>query len=940
LDSRRRLDGASYFEDLQEAARILGHQLIYCATSDDLIQNQLDYAICADPEYPKLTSIPTFGNIDNIRSFFWEEKRYFNNLLSYDGWLTAADSLTRFLKALAAGFSRSRSIGEFCLSPRICSSVCDLLGKAKNGGLRVCYLGPHHDLTARSLFLSLAQRAYMRFHGPETLWRYLDGKAYYGAAAAESAQSLYAEFGIGLIALPNDLALDDIIDGALFDIVSVGAIAICPDIPWIKKHFGDSVYYYPAWGSYLEIAARIDAIVAEVGDDPGLAAAKARCARRIFETQFSADVWIAKSVRYFEAWLDERREHRAPLQQKTVDVVMRVGGRSIETVQRAVQSIEDQTVGQIRLILVRYKPIDLEAITSGAWRRIEGVKVLDCMGGNRSATLCAGLRAVRADYFAILDDDDYWLDNHLESLLETLADRPEARAFGFSGMILCDAKAEADQERRRILPLDPPTGSISEILGRFGIHTFLAHKSLLRHIDLEDWGLSTAEDTALIGQLLARADLYFTYRPTAVQVVGQGDQSNFLAHPDRADDLLEAVLRIGPDSERIERVLQVPKTYFWHATGKLMEQSRHDRARVVPRRPPTLPWSNSAIGLHVHECTDKTIIAGNWTRKFLGGSDAVLIDDGGEAFVEVLIEEPWALGFAASVSELMACEPDWIVIELTDLFAPVAVGLLESRTGQFASRTLTLEGLISLELWLRVEGPADTLIVQGWDRPSDLPLRVGRIWAVKDNASIGGQAAAPAPGSHGLSIEDAELKRQEQVRREADLEAYRVDQRKWYMENTPDVVIDNDGGVIPLSDRKDLQTGHVPLDAIQVYVSGGEVVAQRASEIDIVIEPGAAPWTFMFQADLAGRLTEDTQWLVVRTGPVRDAFAMGLLRNDQTMVAQTQTLPNKASNEVWLKVTHPAEISRVVFQHWQAPLNGKVPVTGLYLVNGRTCVSR
>jgi hypothetical protein len=191
-----------------------------------------------------------------------------------------------------------------------------------------------------------------------------------------------------------------------------------------------------------------------------------------------------------------------------------------------------------------------------------------------------------------------------------------------------------------------------------------------------------------------------------------------------------------------------------------------------------------------------------------------------------------------------------------------------------------------------------------------------------------------------LSIEDAELKRQEQVRREADLEAYRVDQRKWYMENTPDVVIDNDGGVIPLSDRKDLQTGHVPLDAIQVYVSGGEVVAQRASEIDIVIEPGAAPWTFMFQADLAGRLTEDTQWLVVRTGPVRDAFAMGLLRNDQTMVAQTQTLPNKASNEVWLKVTHPAEISRVVFQHWQAPLNGKVPVTGLYLVNGRTCVSR
>jgi hypothetical protein len=46
--------------------------------------------------------------------------------------------------------------------------------------------------------------------------------------------------------------------------------------------------------------------------------------------------------------------------------------------------------------------------------------------GHRSVTLSAGLRAVEAPYFALLDDDA-WFPTHLERVFEVLRSSPDTR---------------------------------------------------------------------------------------------------------------------------------------------------------------------------------------------------------------------------------------------------------------------------------------------------------------------------------------------------------------------------------------------------------------------------------------------------------------------------------------------------------------------------------
>src|SRR5206468_2561501 len=95
-----------------------------------------------------------------------------------------------------------------------------------------------------------------------------------------------------------------------------------------------------------------------------------------------------------------------------ISVIMRCGSRPVDFIERAVRSISAQTYGEFELILVRHHDLDLSPVLNAPHPRIRSVRVVECPGGNRSASMCAGLRAVRGDYFAVLDDDDWWFSNH------------------------------------------------------------------------------------------------------------------------------------------------------------------------------------------------------------------------------------------------------------------------------------------------------------------------------------------------------------------------------------------------------------------------------------------------------------------------------------------------------------------------------------------------
>src|SRR5581483_1498703 len=194
---------------------------------------------------------------------------------------------------------------------------------------------------------------------------------------------------------------------------------------------------------------------------PEDAAERAAAAADIVERRFAADVLFPNVVEYYERWRDDRAAAlRTRQEPPLIDVIVRVGGRSVpDTVARAIRSIDAQEAGQFRVVFVCWQAIDLAPITEGRWLRIAGFELVECFGAGRAAALTAGLKRVESPLFCLLDDDDFWLPDHIPSLLAAMADLPPGEALGYSGVInLCpsgEQDASAIAETRQIVNLSP-----------------------------------------------------------------------------------------------------------------------------------------------------------------------------------------------------------------------------------------------------------------------------------------------------------------------------------------------------------------------------------------------------------------------------------------------------------------------------------------------------
>jgi hypothetical protein len=90
----------------------------------------------------------------------------------------------------------------------------------------------------------------------------------------------------------------------------VGAAALCPDIPWIRRHFGETVWYYPTGNSGAAIAA-IDAAVEAISGAPARSATQARAAKAIFDETLAAEVMLQNAVGLFDAWRHRPQDRTA-----------------------------------------------------------------------------------------------------------------------------------------------------------------------------------------------------------------------------------------------------------------------------------------------------------------------------------------------------------------------------------------------------------------------------------------------------------------------------------------------------------------------------------------------------------------------------------------------------------------------------------------------------
>jgi hypothetical protein len=278
------------------AADRLGHELVYCADSSEIEDARPDLVLAVSSTQPKLTDFPTYGAISWPRHPFMIHRCYYHNLLSYDGYLTISDTTDKFLRNFSYAHGKEPLLGFYYMTCHRQNGFTDIRRLAEKRALKLTYFGTNWDKRRDTFFRLLSTRNNVQIFGPRDSWLHIEPASYGGTLPfdGESVQDTYRRNGVGLCFLSRDHLADDVISNRLFEITSVGAVAICCDTPWIHKWFGDSVYYVdqklPDRPLVEEIRARID----EIYSDPVAALTKAAEAKRIFEETFAADRLIGR----------------------------------------------------------------------------------------------------------------------------------------------------------------------------------------------------------------------------------------------------------------------------------------------------------------------------------------------------------------------------------------------------------------------------------------------------------------------------------------------------------------------------------------------------------------------------------------------------------------------------------------------------------------------
>jgi hypothetical protein len=542
------------YMSMAEAGRRIGINLIACADEKDIAACRPDFVLTVASSVAKITDFPTYLTVHEPPALFLEQPQRMRNLFSFDGYLTVSDSLVRFIKDFCAGVGRAEEPGFCYLTPQVCDLRCDWTRADLPDTLRVVYFGTNWNSRMPVLFRALDSMGILHIQGPEKSWAFARYASYRGPADFDgiAPQRAYAAHGIGLALLDDRWRREDVISNRIFEISSVGAVSICPDIPWTRKWFGDSVFYFDADRPLREVADRVRECHAFCRDNPAVAQAMGQAARRTFETHFAAETMLSNAVAYHARKTTERERARAAMPpQQRISVVLRCGGRSVDVLRRAVDSIRCQTFGSFTVILAKYRDLDLSAITQDRSGAIAGFDEFLIEGGGRAEMLWAGLRRIDAPYFAVLDDDDFWLSDHFEWLFRAGWRVQADFDIAFSGQVDFDHPSAYDYGTQLAYRNIGRFGFAAKIVdawqiaGAIGTNTFVARTDLLTEEMLTAPSMRSAEDSLLIALVSRRSKPIFSWRPTAFYRPHAEDGSNWQEDEQRGADELSFALRSG-----------------------------------------------------------------------------------------------------------------------------------------------------------------------------------------------------------------------------------------------------------------------------------------------------------------------------------------------------------------------------------------------------------
>jgi hypothetical protein len=501
---------------------------------------------------------------------------------------------------------------------------------------------------------------------------------------------------------------------------------------WLRRYFGDNVYYVDQFLPHKYLVQQILRRRDEIYANPAVAIEKAKRSREIFEKQFAAEVLLGNAVEYHERKSANRKtivEMSRTGYNPLISVIIRCGSRPVETIARAVESISRQSYGRFEIVFVRYREIDLSSFTTRSFPNIERIRIVDSIGGIRSTTLWAGLSAVQGEYFSVLDDDDWLFSNHFELLFQPFSQTPRQQFFAYSGCIAAYAVHEpidgGGTENRRLNHFGiAGDGDFISMAGAFASNCFVASSDLLNELILQDPIMSTAEDSYLILSLLAQTEPRFSFAGTSLHERGRTDQSDFAHHPRRYEDELTLRMRLqGIHRTKFDFVDHYAVlSDFW--SRRPDPNNNHpvleDSARIVHKA------GDSPLSSLPEDVLDR-ISAGFVVQKSNIHKAGEVVDSGVGACIVETPAAPWSYGaeFALNI-QTDRTDLALIKIRVAVESGVAGVGLLDRSEKHFLFRVPVKQSEKVQEVHIPVADIHDIgrLVVQNWDAEGKRRVRV------------------------------------------------------------------------------------------------------------------------------------------------------------------------------------------------------------------------
>lgn len=528
-----------FIRRFKAVAERAGHSAIEVTTSDDILDCKPDFVLCMHEFSPKLTPYTTIGVMWSPPAFSRNDPYRLRCIRSYDGYLVGSNEVRLFLEDLEFPSGVSKPKSDFRFLPVAQERPFEDCTRRT-----LAYLGIHWDGARHGDVIdTLIERNLITVYGPPQSWSRLTSG--YGGFIPFDGVAVYETLGSHGMALclhRDEHRLADTPSQRLFEAAAAGCLIVADEMSFTREVLGDNALYVDLSKPAQIAAETIARHVRWATANPDRASEMARRAHAILNREYSLEKLFAKTCEFAEtvkrsseAAREFVRGHRfgadTPADQPGVDVIIRCGGRSMDFLKRSLGSLEAQTVGPLRAILVDFKGrSDIEAFAREA--RVANVTIKYVQApdnGKRSTALWTGLAEVSAPFFAVLDDDDYLMPEHFCGLLNTALHNPDA-SFIYSGVIRVEEntgyyhaapnfngpRGRVILEKRNLTWLDD--FNIREVFHNNFIcsHTWIAKSELLRDLRvMVDPLLQYAEDVYLYLMLAAKTRFVCSNQATA-----------------------------------------------------------------------------------------------------------------------------------------------------------------------------------------------------------------------------------------------------------------------------------------------------------------------------------------------------------------------------------------------------------------------------------------